>query len=60
MQQSTDYLQIASFAGRIDGKEDAAVFGGGGDVLDPSAAMARWAGWICKISHERGRGKRHE
>jgi hypothetical protein len=34
------YLKIATFMGRIDREEDAAVFGGGGDVIDPSAAMA--------------------
>jgi hypothetical protein len=32
--------------GCFDGEEDAAVFSGGGDVLDPFAAMALWAGWI--------------
>jgi hypothetical protein len=32
--------------GCFDGEEDAAVFSGGGDVLDPFAAMASWAGWI--------------
>jgi hypothetical protein len=46
MQQSTDYLKITAFTGRIDGEEDVAVFGGGGGVIDPSAAMAGWAGRI--------------
>jgi hypothetical protein len=40
------YLETVSFTGRIDGEEDAAVLGGGGDVIDPSAAVARCAGWI--------------
>jgi hypothetical protein len=34
------YLQITSFTGHIDGEEDAAVFGGRGDVINPSAAVA--------------------
>jgi hypothetical protein len=53
MQQSTDYLQIASFAGRVDGKEDAAVFGGGGGVIDPSAAMAGLSVGCCDDGSKR-------
>jgi hypothetical protein len=54
------YLKIATFMGRIDGEEDAAVFGGGGDVIDPSAAMAVMVRvkFMSESSRERG-GKAH-